>query len=71
MDEEFEASIRKEITQNVQRIRHHASLGLWCGNNEIAWGWSEKDWFDDVSPKLKIDYVKQFEILMPELLSQH
>lgn len=71
MDEEFEASIRKEITQNVQRIRHHASLGLWCGNNEIAWGWSEKDWFDDVSPKLKIDYVKQFEILIPELLSQH
>lgn len=25
----------KELEDNVQRIRHHASLALWCGNNEI------------------------------------
>lgn len=67
MDEEFELSIREETIQNVKRIRHHASLGLWCGNNEIEWGWSGKDWFDNVSPKLKVDYIKQFCILLPEL----
>ena len=25
----------QEFIDNVKRIRHHASLGLWCGNNEM------------------------------------
>ena len=25
----------REVEDNVKRIRHHASLALWCGNNEI------------------------------------
>lgn len=33
--DDFVASITAEITQNVRRVRHHASLGLWCGNNEM------------------------------------
>ncbi len=33
--EEFLESIREEIRDNVKRIRHHACLGLWNGNNEI------------------------------------
>ena len=33
--EEFLDSIREEIKDNVKRIRHHACLGLWNGNNEI------------------------------------
>ena len=32
---EFEANIRAEFIDNVKRLRHHASLGLWCGNNEM------------------------------------
>lgn len=32
---EYRASCIKEITYNVKRIRNHASLCLWCGNNEI------------------------------------
>lgn len=32
---EFEANIRAEFADNVKRLRHHASLGLWCGNNEM------------------------------------
>ena len=31
----FEASIRKETEQNVRRLRHHPSLALLCGNNEM------------------------------------
>ena len=31
---DFEANIREEFIDNVKRLRHHASLGLWCGNNE-------------------------------------
>ena len=32
---DYTESITREITQNVRRLRHHASLGLWCGNNEM------------------------------------
>lgn len=28
------ANIRAEVTEQVARLRHHACLALWCGNNE-------------------------------------
>jgi beta-mannosidase len=33
--DEFLANVSEEIKDNVKRIRNHASLGLWSGNNEI------------------------------------
>lgn len=33
--EDFMAEIDAEIADNVTRLRHHASLALWNGNNEI------------------------------------
>jgi beta-mannosidase len=41
-NEDFVAEIEEEIYQNIERIRHHASLALYCGNNELeqmAIGW--------------------------------
>ena len=35
MDTSFMAEVTQEIRENVTRLRHHASLCLWCGNNEI------------------------------------
>src|SRR5699024_5042990 len=35
MTQDFEENITAEVTDNVRRLRHHASLGLWCGNNEM------------------------------------
>jgi beta-mannosidase len=28
-------NVMREVEQNVKRLRHRASLALWCGNNEI------------------------------------
>ncbi|MBC8010720.1 MAG: glycoside hydrolase family 2 protein [Burkholderiales bacterium] len=36
-DPAFLASVRAEADYQIKRIRHHASLALWCGNNELAW----------------------------------
>ncbi len=33
--------MRVEAVENVRRLRHRASLALWCGNNEMEWGWVE------------------------------
>jgi beta-mannosidase len=30
--------------ENVRRLRHRASLALWCGNNEMEWGWESWGW---------------------------
>jgi beta-mannosidase len=67
LDAEFRENIVREIIDNVKRIRHHASLGLWCGNNEqeeawVSWGWTER-----ISPRLKADYIKLYEEIMPAL----
>ena len=39
-DPEFAAEVRREVTWAVRDLAHHASLVVWCGNNEIEWG----DW---------------------------
>jgi len=35
LTDEFEENITQEFIDNIKRLRHHASLGLWCGNNEM------------------------------------
>jgi len=34
-DRDFLANVRTEITQQVRRLSHHASIALWCGDNEV------------------------------------
>ncbi|MDR2610994.1 MAG: hypothetical protein LBC58_06005 [Clostridiales Family XIII bacterium] len=41
-DEHFIANVRHEVRDNVRRLRHHPSLALWCGNNELFIGDSGK-----------------------------
>ncbi len=37
--DEFIKSVSVEITQNVERLRSHPCIALWCGNNENEWIW--------------------------------
>ncbi len=34
-DRAFLADVKTEITQQVRRLSHHASIALWCGDNEV------------------------------------
>lgn len=68
MTEEFTENIIKEAEDNIRRIRHHACLGLWCGNNEMEIGWAE--WNFPKDNRLKTDYIKQFEIVLPEVVKR-
>lgn len=62
----FEDNIRAEFADNIRRLRHHASLGLWCGNNEMELGVLEK-WYDP-TPAQVSDYVKMYEYILPQVL---
>jgi beta-mannosidase len=43
-DDTFVENVRQEAVQNIRRLRHRASLALWCGNNEMDWGWESWGW---------------------------
>lgn len=48
-NQNFMDNVRKEIVHNVKRLRNHASLALWCGNNEIDWLYDMKSAGGDIT----------------------
>lgn len=66
LDDDFEQNISAEIRDNVRRIRHHACLGLWCGNNEMETQTLDGAWQPSI--KQKCDYIKIFEYIIPKIL---
>ena len=66
---EFEANIRQEFIENVKRLRHHASLGLWCGNNEMEqFVFERNSWL--TKPSEVKDYFLMFERIIPEIVHE-
>ncbi len=43
-DAPFLENVKQEICDNVTRIRNHASLALYCGNNENEFAWYQAGW---------------------------
>ena len=66
---EFEANIRQEFIDNIKRLRHHASLALWCGNNEMEMFVKEGNWV--TKPTEVRDYLLMYERIIPEVLREY
>lgn len=64
----FYENIAEEVRDNLKRIRHHASLGLVCGNNEMEWGFLE--WSIPQTEEMRVEYLKQYEVLFPALMAE-
>lgn len=43
-DPAYLQEVHEEVAQVVRRLRQHACLALWCGNNEMEVGWVHWDW---------------------------
>lgn len=76
---DFERSIRVETHQNVACLRHHASLALICGNNEMEMFMAgansalinHRTWeFVPTYPHHITDYVKMFEYILPAIVKE-
>ncbi len=65
-DQEFLDNLHVEVIENVQRIRHRASLALWCGNNEMEQGWAEWGWTQPEHQPLKDSYDRFFHHTLKE-----
>ena len=65
-DPEFVENLRVESLENIRRLRHRASLALWCGNNEMEWGWVDWGWKGTEYDDIKKAYDQFFHHTLPE-----
>ena len=68
LTEAFEENIRAEFRDNIRRIRHHASLALWCGNNEMESFAQQGIWCR--SRKEVADYLRLYEDILPKVVGE-
>lgn len=73
-DEAYLNNVTQEAIDNVKRLRNHASIALWCGNNENSEGWNRWGWQDGRSEEEKEEiwsnYLKVFDSILPNTVSQ-
>ena len=72
-DDDFRECVKQEASQNIQRLRNHPSLALWCGNNEVEWLMrtefqNSKITKEDQIKKFESGYLAIFENLLPKLI---
>ncbi len=71
-------NMRLEAIDNVRRLRNHASIALWCGNNEnndawFGWGWKQNyerlnpEWAKTIWDQL----VTQFYVMLPKVVEEN
>ena len=71
-------NIHQEAVDNVKRLRNHACIALWCGNNEcqdawLGWGWKReierqnKEYAD----KIWAQYRQQYHVTLPGVVKEY
>lgn len=70
LTEEFEENIVEEFIYNIKRIRNHASIGIWCGNNEMEQFVAEKHHWVSKHTEVR-DYLLMYERILPKLLKKY
>lgn len=71
-------NIHQEAVDDVKRLRNHACIALWCGNNEcqdawLGWGWKReierqnKEYAD----KIWAQYRQQYHVTLPGVVREY
>ncbi len=68
-DDAFLNNVSAEAEQQIERLRNHASIVLWCGNNENSEGWHRWGWqsgrSEDEKTEIWNNYLKLFDSILP------
>lgn len=68
-DQAFLENVQQEAIDQVERLRNHASIAVWCGNNENSEGWHRWGWQSGKTEELKKEiwsnYQKVFDSILP------
>lgn len=70
----FVGRVEAEVEYNIKRLRGHASLAMWCGNNEIYeamryWGWQRK-YSAEAFAEMERGYNVLFRELLPKMVER-
>lgn len=70
----FVGRVESEAEYNIKRLRGHASLAMWCGNNEIYeamryWGWHRK-YSAEAFAEMERGYDVLFRGLLPKMVER-
>ena len=66
-DDAFMNNVREEVKYQIQRLKHHPCIVLWCGNNEVEEAWKNWGWQNQFnlhgadSAKVWNDYKRFFQ----------
>ena len=72
-DQAFMDNVKVEAEEQVRRLRHHACIATWCGNNEVHngledWGWKDALGYTDQQYAQMYEHYEQlFEKLLPKV----
>lgn len=74
-DTNFLRRVEEEAKYNIKRLRNHACLAMWCGNNEIYegmrfWGWKRK-YNEVIWKEMNEGYNKLFHQLLPNMVEKY
>ena len=71
-------NIRQEAIDNVKRLRNHACIALWCGNNEcndawFNWGWQKRYKAQNPEYEQKIwkQFNDQYNVTLPQVVEEY
>ena len=67
-DPTFLKRVAEEAEYNIKRLRNHASLAMWCGNNEIYEGMRYWGWKDKYTPEIYAEMTRGYDVLFRQLL---
>ena len=75
-DPSFLSRVKEEAEYNIKRLRNHACLAMWCGNNEIYegmrfWGWKKRYKNPAVWEGMQEGYNKLFHQLLPAMIKEY
>ncbi len=70
LSKEMKENLEAEFICQIKRLRHHASLGLLCGNNEMETALLHWDGCKD-SLLAKSDYLELYERMLPDLCDEY
>lgn len=75
-DAAFVKNVQKEAVQNIKRLRNHACIALWCGNNEVDeawhnWGWQKQlSYSREDSAEIWHNYLRIFHEVLPAAVNK-
>ncbi|MEM8862416.1 MAG: hypothetical protein AAGD96_29210, partial [Chloroflexota bacterium] len=67
-DPAFMENVETEARQVIKELRHHASMALWCGNNELEQGLVDDEW--TATAMSWQDYAKLYDHLLRDLVQE-